>query len=138
MMKDVKNKKLEQLCEEMLVGENNDVAEKIINEAAQLIIDNNEVIIDGTVNEDGSVDPAHILVDLDNRYYFGVYTSVKKFQKCNGAHAYVLTLASLMQPIYEEDTFGGIALNMKKGDPMVLISKEEIYEALQKRISVQS
>lgn len=137
-MKDVKNEKLEQLCDEMLSGENDEIAEKVIEEAAQLIVDDCEVIIDGMINEDGSVDPAHILVDIDNRYYFGVYTSVKKFQKCNGAHAYVLPLASLLQPIYQEDTFGGIALNMKKGDPMVLISKEEIYEALQERISVHA
>lgn len=137
-MKDVRNEKLEKLSEAMLNNENSETADQIVEEVAQLIVDNSEVVIDGVVLKDGSIDPSHILVDLDNRYYFSVFTSIKMFQKCNGAHAYVLPLVQLMQPIYEENTFGGIALNMKKGDPMVLISKEEIYDALTKRISVQS
>ena len=137
-MKDIRNEKLEKLSEEMVMQNQEEIAGRIVAEVAQLIVDNQEVVIDGVVLEDGSIDPAHILVDLDNRYYFSVYTSIRKFQKCSGAHAYVLSLAQLMQPIYEEDSFGGIALNMKKGEPMVLVSKEEIYQALQKRITAQS
>ena len=45
----------------------------------------------------------------------------------------LLPLVRLLEPIYAEQSFGGLAINHKKGDPMVLISKEQIYDVLQQR-----
>lgn len=134
-MEDLRNDRLEELCVKLIEKEETSVADEIVEEAVRIIVEEKNIMIDGEVMEDGSVDPTHLLVDLDNRYYFNVYTSAEKFRECDGAHAYVLPLAELMRPIYEEESFGGIAINHKKGDQMILISKEELYEGLQKRIA---
>ena len=55
------------------------------------------------------------------------------FRFCKAKNPYVLPITDLLQPIFAEETFGGLAINHKKGDPMVLISKEQIYEELQMR-----
>lgn len=128
---------LEKLCAQLIEDETEETADEITKVIADLIIEEEEILIDGVEMEDGSVDPAHLYVDMDERYYFHVFTSMEKFRFCRAAHPFVLTLHSLMEPIFAEDSFGGIAINHKKGDPMVLISKEQIYEELMRRASVQ-
>ncbi|MGM9941739.1 MAG: hypothetical protein ACI32N_07125 [Bulleidia sp.] len=133
-MKDIIYTHLEELCDALIETEKEEIADQISEEIADIIISGDDILIDGVQLEDGSIDPEHLLVDMDDRYYFHVFTSMQRFNRCQGKHPYVLPLASLMEPIYAEDSFGGLALNHKKGDPMVLISKEMIYECLRKRI----
>lgn len=133
-MKDIIYTKLEGLCDALIETEQEEIADQITEQIADIIIANDDIIIDGVLMEDGSIDPEHLLVDMDDRYYFHVFTSMTRFQTCYGKHPYVLPLAALMEPIYAEDSFGGLAINHKKGDPMVLISKEMIYECLSRRI----
>ena len=125
---------LEVAADRMLENDSVDNIDLVMKEITQIVLQDEEVLIDGTQLEDGSVDPQHLLVETDYRYYFHVYTSKEHFEKCGGVHPFVLRLKELMEPIYAEDTFGGITLNYKKGDPMILISKEEIYHMLEKSL----
>ena len=49
----------------------------MMNELLQAIIHDNEIIIYGEPLEDGSIDPGHMQVEMDDRFYFHVYTSKK-------------------------------------------------------------
>ena len=123
-MQEIRLNRLEALCTSLIQEEKEETASQITGE---------QILIDGTQMEDGSVDPAHLFVDMDGRYYFNVYTSMDTFRFCKGVNPFVLPLVKLLEPIYAEESFGGLAINHKKGDPMVLISKEQIYDVLQQR-----
>ena len=137
-MQEIRLDRLEALCKALIEDENEETAQKITDEIADLVIGGDEILIDGTQMEDGSVDPSHLFVDMDGRYYFNVYTSLDCFRFCKAVNLFVLPLMKLLEPIYEEDSFGGLAINHKKGDPMVLISKEQIYEVLEERAASAS
>ena len=121
---------LEYYADEYLKEQSEENERKMMSEIVKTIIEDSEIIIDGEKMDDGSVDPCHIQVETDDRFYFHVYTSKKRFDSCNGKNAYVLTLKDLLQPIFQEDTFGGITLNYKKGEEVVLITKENIYHSM--------
>lgn len=137
-MQEIRLERLEALCKALIEDEKEETAQQITDEIADLVIDGSDILIDGTQMEDGSVDPSHLFVDMDGRYYFNVFTSMESFRFCNGAHPFVLPLVRLLEPIYAEQSFGGLAINHKKGDPMVLISKEQIYDVLEARASSAS
>ncbi len=118
---------LEYYADEYLKQQSEENEKKMMEEVIKAIIEDKQVLIEGDVLEDGSIDPSHMLVDTDNRYYFHVYTSKNRFDKCSNKKAYVLPLKDLVEPIFQEDTFGGITINYKKGEQVVLITKENIY-----------
>lgn len=132
-MQEIRLNRLEALCTSLIQEEKEETASQITDEIADIVIAGEQILIDGTQMEDGSVDPAHFFVDMDGRYYFNVYTSMDTFRFCKGVNPFVLPLVKLLEPIYAEESFGGLAINHKKGDPMVLISKEQIYDVLQQR-----
>ena len=132
-MHEIRLNRLEALCTSLIQEEKEETASQITDEIADIVIAGEQILIDGTQMEDGSVDPAHLFVDMDGRYYFNVYTSMDTFRFCKGVNPFVLPLVKLLEPIYAEESFGGLAINHKKGDPMVLISKEQIYDVLQQR-----
>ncbi len=119
--------KLEFYADQYLKDSNENNEKKLMEEIVKVILSDENIIIDGKKNEDGSVDPSCIQVDTDQRFYFHVYTSKNRFDACNGKQAYVLTLKALFEPIFNDDSFGGITLNYKKGQEVVLISKENTY-----------
>ncbi len=125
------NLKLEFLTDKFLHDPSDKQNKALMDEIVHLLIEDARIIIDGEQLEDGQIDPAHIEVELDHRFYFHVYTSRIAFDKCHGKKPYVLTLKSLLDPIFNEETFGGITLNYEKGQEVVLVSKENIIEALQ-------
>jgi hypothetical protein len=43
-----------------------------------------------------------------------------------------------MDSIFQNDTFGGITLNYEKGKPVLLVSKEEIYDSLVEYLKSQT
>ena len=137
-MQEIRLEKLEQLCRKLIEEESMETAQLITEEIADQIINGSSILIDGTQMEDGSVDPSHLFVDMDERYYFNVFTSMDAFRFCKAKNPYVLPITDLLQPIFAEETFGGLAINHKKGDPMVLISKEQIYDVLEARASSAS
>ncbi len=118
---------LEFYADQYLKEANEKNEKKLMEEIVRLILADENIIIDGIKNEDGSVDPSYIQVDTDNRFYFHVYTSKKRFDESGGKQAFVLSLKSLFEPIFNDDSFGGISLNYKKGQEVVLISKENTY-----------
>ena len=132
-MQEIRLNRLEALCTSLIQEEKEETASQITDEIADIVIAGEQILIDGTQMEDGSVAPAHLFVDMDGRYYFNVYTSMDTFRFCKGVNPFVLPLVKLLEPIYAEESFGGLAINHKKGDPMVLISKEQIYDVLQQR-----
>lgn len=103
----------------------------LMAEITRVIIEDADIIIDGEVLEDGMIDPQHIEVEMDHRFYFHIYTSKLRFDACGAKKPYVLKLKDLLDPIFQEDTFGGITINYKKGDEVVIVSKENIYESMQ-------
>ena len=132
------NLKLEYLTDKFLKDSTDENSRELLDEITHVIIENGEVLIDGEKMADGQIDPAHIEVELDHRFYFHVYTSKIAFDRCHGKNAYVIPLKNLLDPIFQNDTFGGITLNYVKGDKTVLISKEEIYGSLQNYLKRQA
>lgn len=108
---------------------------ELMDEIVRVIIEDADIIIDGEVLESGMIDPAHIEVEMDHRFYFHIYTSKLRFDACGAKKPYVLKLKALLDPIFQEDTFGGITINYKKGDEVVIVSKENIYDAMQKQLT---
>lgn len=132
------NLKLEYLTDKFLKDSNEANSKELLSEITHMIIEDAQVLIDGEKMADGQIDPAHIKVEIDHRYYFHVYTSKIAFDKCNGKNAYVIPLKSLLDPIFQNETFGGITLNYTKGKKVVLVSKEEIYGSLQDYLKKQT
>ena len=125
------NTKLEYYADAFLKNQDAETEEKMMHEIICCIVEDKEILIDGTKMEDGSVDPSHIQVDTDeNRFYFHVYTSKNRFDMCHAKTAYVLKLKDLLTPIFNEKTFGGITLNYQKNEGVILVSKENIYTHL--------
>lgn len=125
------NTKLEYYADAFKKNQDEINEEKMMQEIILCIIDDKDILIDGTRMEDGSIDPAHIQVDTDdNRFYFHVYTSKTRFDACKAKKAYVLKLKNLLTPIFQEDTFGGITINYSKNEEVVLVTKENIYSHL--------
>lgn len=123
---------LEYLTDIFLKQQTQENEEKMVNECVHLLMEDASFFIDGSVLEDGSIDPAHLFVDIDQRYYFHVYTSKHALETCHVSNPYVLPLKTLLEAIFEEDTFGGITMNYVKGKEVVLISKEIILKYMQK------
>ena len=73
-MQEIRLEKLEQLCRKLIEEESMETAQLITEEIADQIINGSSILIDGTQMEDGSVDPSHLFVDMDGRYYFNVFT----------------------------------------------------------------
>lgn len=132
------NLKLEYLTDRFLKDPGEASSNELMDEITHIIIEDGEVLIDGEKMSDGQVDPAHIEVETDHRFYFHVYTSKIAFDRCRGKNAYVIHLKNLLDPIFQNDTFGGITLNYTKGKETVLISKEEIYDSLQTYLKKQT
>lgn len=126
---------LEYHAEKFLNNPDQKNEKELMDEIVKVLIEDAEIIIDGEVLDSGMIDPAHIEVQTDQRFYFHVYTSKLRFDACNGKHPYVLKLTALLDPIFKEETFGGITLNYKKDDEVVIISKENIYEAMQEYLT---
>lgn len=134
----VLNLKLEYLTDRFLKDASASNSRELLDEVVHVILEEGQVLIDGEKMADGQIDPAHIEVEIDHRFYFHVYTSKIAFDKCHGRNAYVISLRKLLEPIFQNDTFGGITLNYTKGEKTVLISKEEIYDSLQKYLKKQA
>ena len=103
-MQEIRLDRLEALCKALIEDENEETAQKITDEIADLVIGGDEILIDGTQMEDGSVDPSHLFVDMDERYYFNVFTSMDAFRFCKAKNPYVLPITDLLQPIFAEET----------------------------------
>lgn len=131
------NLKLEYLADKFLKDPVKANSDELLEEVTHIIVENGEVLIDGEKMADGQIDPAHIEVETDHRFYFHVYTSRIAFDRCHGRNAYVIPLKNLLDPIFQNDTFGGITLNYIKGEKTVLVSKEEIYGSLQDYLKKQ-
>lgn len=125
------NLKLEYLTDRYMKKASPENSDALLEELVSIIIKNEDIIIDGEKLSDGRVNPAHIQVTIDHRYYFHVYTSMIAFDKCHGNHAYILKLKALLDSIYRNPDFGGITLNYQKNENTVLVSKEEIITAMQ-------
>lgn len=132
------NLKLEYLTDKFLKDSSEENSRELLDEITHVIIEDGEVLIDGEKMADGQIDPAHIEVEIDHRFYFHVYTSKIAFDRCHGKSAYVIHLKNLLDPLFGNDTFGGITLNYTKGEKVVLISKEEIYGSLQDYLKKQA
>lgn len=132
------NLKLEYLTDKFLKDSSEENSRELLDEITHVIIENGEVLIDGEKMADGQIDPAHIEVEIDHRFYFHVYTSKIAFDRCHGHNAYVIPLKNLLDPLFQNNTFGGITLNYTKGERVVLISKEEIYGSLQDYLKKQA
>lgn len=132
------NLKLEYLTDKFLKDSSDENSRELLDEITHVILENGEVLIDGEKMADGQIDPAHIEVEIDHRFYFHVYTSKIAFDRCHGKSAYVIPLKNLLDPLFGNDTFGGITLNYTKGEKVVLISKEEIYGSLQDYLKKQA
>lgn len=132
------NLKLEYLTEKFLKDSSDANSRELLDEITHVILEDGEVLIDGEKMADGQIDPAHIEVEIDHRFYFHVYTSKIAFDRCHGKNAYVITLKKLLDPIFQNDSFGGITLNYTSGARTVLISKEEIYGSLQDYLKKQT
>lgn len=126
------NLKLEYLADKYMKKASEENSDALLEELVAIILRNEDIIIDGEKLSDGQVNPAHIQVTIDHRYYFHVYTSMIAFNKCQGKHAYILPLKNLLDSIYNNSDFGGITLNYQKNENTVLVSKEEIMNAMQK------
>ena len=99
-MQEIRLNRLEALCTSLIQEEKEETASQITDEIADIVIAGEQILIDGTQMEDGSVDPAHLFVDMDGRYYFNVYTSMDTFRFCKGVNPFVLPLVKLLEPIY--------------------------------------
>ncbi len=118
---------LEYYADQYLKEANENNEKKLMEEIVRIILTDENIIIDGKKNEDGSVDPKCIQVETDDRFYFHVYTSKNRFDQCGGEQAFVLTLKALFDSIFQDEQFGGITVNYKKGQEVVLVSKENTY-----------
>ena len=55
-MEDLRNDRLEELCVKLIKKEETSVADEIVEEAVRIIVEAKNIMIDGEVMEDGSVD----------------------------------------------------------------------------------
>ena len=61
-MQEIRLNRLEALCTSLIQEEKEETASQITDEIADIVIAGEQILIDGTQMEDGSVDPAHLFV----------------------------------------------------------------------------
>lgn len=122
---------LEMKVQKFLEEESDENSSLIIAEIIRLLAMDAEVVIAGNPVEGkvGLTDPAGYY-GPDGRFYFHVFTSRLRFNESGAEHPYMTKLKFLLEQAFTNDTIGGLSLNYKKGKGTVVITKEDIMEAL--------
>ena len=131
MAKDI-HKILRRLADEMICEPTEEHSNAVLNELVRLVARDDEIIIEGNpLSAEGQVEPAALTAG-DGLSYINIYTDYARFSECCGDHSYVTNLRLLLMIAFESESVGGITINYKPGKPVVMISKMQIYETMQK------
>ncbi len=130
MAKDT-HKILRRLADEFIKDSTDENSSALLNEIIRILMRNEDVIINGTPIEgaDGQVEPSAIMVE--DKVFLCIYTDHDRFEQCGCTAAFVTNLQALLSIVFSEQGIGGICINYAKGKETVLVSKEQIYDALQ-------
>lgn len=123
---------LEQRSKEFLNDQSEENSNLLIAEFTKLILEDADVLIDGTVDEDepNKYDPSGF-EGPDQRFYFHIFTSKLRFDESDAKNPMVTSLQPMLNQVFANDKIGGFSLNYRNGYGTVLITKEDIYHGLE-------
>ena len=122
---------LEILAKEFRENPSAETGDRILAAMAKIIRDNEKILIDGIpspVNPTITVPSGYYA--KDGKFYFHIFSSRQSFDASSASNPMLTHMEGLMKLMEDNPQVGGFSLNQKAGSGTILLTREDIMEAL--------
>lgn len=124
---------LEILAHDFRENPNDETGDRLLQSLAHIIENNEMILIDGIpspVNPTITVPSGYYA--KDGRFYFHIFSSKKSFEESSAQNPMLTHMEGLMKLLEDNEQTGGFSLNQKQGEGTILLTREDIAEAMEK------